>query len=287
MVTMSVTRLRSASRCAVPAAGGARPSWTAPCGLPTRPSRLRQSLEVQHPPDQEDFLLNATSATPSQPSQPVPVLAFTKQLLDQLATPLREPVGGTARAHPNPRVGGGASAIFHGDVRVDLTREHRFDEVLVKETLVGPERRRCEGQLAFRALEERQTARLLGRRPLEDVDPEAEEKAMAVLHERVDRVAGIRAGTRTAFRHEPAIGVGGRPVGGITALLAAEVHRAIARILVLAVLRPILRPQAALVLFGVEGDFERDETLVVGVRADQGTVGEALMRAHASRQRLT
>src|SRR2546422_997413 len=187
-------------------------------------------------------------------------------MITMLATRLRSASLGAVPA-------AGGAAIFHGDVRVDVTREHRFDEVLVKETLVGPERRRCEGQPAFRAIEERQTARLLGRRPLEDVDPEAEEKAVAVLHERVDRIAGIRAGARTAFRHEPAIGVGGRPVGGIAALLAAEVHRAIARILVLAVLRPILRPQAALVLFGVEGDFEGDETLVAGVRADQGAVG--------------
>src|SRR5687767_9113506 len=107
------------------AASRMRSAASRSCGLQAGRSGLRQALEIQHPTDQERILLHPAVATTPESSQAMPILAFPEQLFDELATPLRELIAGAAHAHPDPRMGGGAPARLHRDVRLDLAREHR------------------------------------------------------------------------------------------------------------------------------------------------------------------
>src|SRR5262249_12084793 len=142
-------------------------SAASPPGSPFQPSScqmqlwrpaLRQSLQIQDPADQVRLLLHMPPASTSEAAQPVPVLAFTEQFLDQLPTALRELVGCAARPHAHPRVRQGAATRLDGDVRFDASGEQRVDEVLVEEPLVGTEGRRSEAQAAACPIEQRETA---------------------------------------------------------------------------------------------------------------------------------
>src|SRR5499425_750701 len=109
---------------------------------------------------------------------------------------------------------------------------------------------------------------------------------MPILHHGIDRVAGIGARARAAFRHEAAVGVGPRAMRRVAPLLAAEIHRAVARILRVAVVGSILPPQSALILLWIERDLDRQEALVAGVRAHQRAVGADVATDQARGHRL-
>src|SRR5260370_36107161 len=68
------------------------------CRLRLWVEELRQSLEVQDPADQQRLLPDAPQPAPTQATQPVPYLALAEALLDQLPTPLRQPVTAPARS---------------------------------------------------------------------------------------------------------------------------------------------------------------------------------------------
>src|SRR6266849_10583802 len=70
---------------------------------PRRPA-LRQPLQIEDPADQVCLLLHAPPASTPESPQPVPVLGFAKQLLDQLPTTLRQMIARAARPHAHTRV---------------------------------------------------------------------------------------------------------------------------------------------------------------------------------------
>src|SRR5262249_54736014 len=269
-----------------PAAGDVRALSIGSDRLPARRLSFRQTFEVEDPADQQRLLLDAAVAPTTEASQAMPIFGFTEQFLNELAATLRESIARTAYAHPNARMRGRAPACLYGDVRFDVPREHRRDEVGMKEALVRSERRGPKSQAAFRTGEQRQAAPLFRSHPLEDVDAETEQKPVTVLHHRVDRVAGVGAGARAALRDESAVRVSRRAMGRVAPLLATEIPRAIARILPIALVRPILRPQPALVLLGIERDLNRHEALVARVRADECAVGTDMVAHQARGHRL-
>src|SRR6266542_3550852 len=119
---------------------------------PRRPA-LRQPLQIEDPADQVCLLLHAPPASTSESPQPVPVLGFDKQLLDQLPTTLRQMVARAAGPHAHARVRRGATARVDGEVGLDAAREDGVDEVLVKEALVGAEGCRAEPRPPTRPVE--------------------------------------------------------------------------------------------------------------------------------------
>src|SRR5213593_2480955 len=150
-----------------------------------RRQQRREPFEVEHPSDQERLLSNPQPPTSPEPSQPVPVLPFTEQLLDLLPAALRQPVRLAPATVPHPAMSLRAPARVGGDVRLDAVLEQRLDELLLEEPLVAPEALRPEAEPASHPTQEGQTTIPLGERALEDLDAETQEDAVAVLHHRV------------------------------------------------------------------------------------------------------
>src|SRR2546428_9224269 len=99
----------------------------------------REPFEVEHPSDQERLLSDPQPPTSPEPSQPVPVLPFTEQLLDLLPAALRQPIRLAPAAVPHPTMRLGAPPRVRGDVRLDVVPEQRLDELLLEEPLVAAE----------------------------------------------------------------------------------------------------------------------------------------------------
>src|SRR5262249_27613948 len=230
-------------------------------GWALRRGGLGEPLEIQPPADQQALLLHSAMAAPPESPQAVPVLAFSEHLFDELAASLRELIAEAPRPHAHSRMGCSTPARLDGDMWLDVACQHRRDEIFVEEPSVRAERRGRESQSASGPVEPRQTATLLRRHALEDFDPEPEQEPMPILHHGIDRVAGIGARARAAFRHEAAVGVGPRAMRRVAPLLAAEIHRAVARIWRVAVVGSILPPQSALILLWIEHDLDRQELL--------------------------
>src|SRR4029453_12043809 len=193
----------SPSTCCLRGLRSGRALVLASCRLRNRRPALRQAFQIEYPADQLRFLLHPPATSASESSEPVPVLCFAEQFLDELSTALRELVARAASPHANPCVGERTPAPFDGDVRFDAAAEDGLDEVLVKEPLVGAERRRAKAQPLSRPVEQRQTALLFRRHALEHLHAQPEQNAMSVLHERIHGVARIGARPRTALRHVP------------------------------------------------------------------------------------
>src|SRR6266566_2588819 len=105
------------------------------CRVRLRTQELRQPLEIQDPADQQRLLPDAWQSPPTEAAQPVPVLAFPEEFLDQLPAPLRQLVAAATLAHAHPRMGLGAAAGLGRDVRRDAAGKQGREEVLVKEPL--------------------------------------------------------------------------------------------------------------------------------------------------------
>jgi len=72
----------------------------------------------------------------------------------------------------------------------------------------------------------------------------------------------------------------------VAALLAAEIHGAIARVLRVVIVRSIRRPQSPLILLRIERDLDRQKALVAGVRAHERPVGADVATHQARGHRL-
>src|SRR5262245_31584213 len=105
------------------------------CRLQLWRPTLRQPLQIEDPADQVRLLLHAPPTATPETAQPVPVLAFAEQFLDQLPTALRELVAGAPHPHAHPGVRGGAATLLDGDVGLNASSEDRGDEILVEEAL--------------------------------------------------------------------------------------------------------------------------------------------------------
>src|SRR5262245_7987746 len=118
MTSMARFLMRSGSPSVCPAADSrpTRAGRPQSCWLRHRRPVLRQALEIEDPADQVRLLLYPPAATSTESSQPMPVLGFSKQFLDQLPTPLRELIAHPAHPHPHPRMRRGAAAPLAGDV---------------------------------------------------------------------------------------------------------------------------------------------------------------------------
>jgi len=96
---------------------------------------------------------------------------------------------------------------------------------------------------------------------------------VAVLHHRIDGVAGIGAGPRGPLRDEPTVGIGPGSMRGVAPLLPSEVNHPIATIRGAVLPRRVLGAQPPLVLCGIERHLDRHEALEAGVGPHQGAVG--------------
>src|SRR5215475_9385676 len=91
-----------ASRCCL--VGVVGPELVPSYRLHPRADQLRQAFEVQGPADQIGLLANAIEPSATEAPEPVPILAFAKELLDLLAAPLRELVAAAPPSHPDARM---------------------------------------------------------------------------------------------------------------------------------------------------------------------------------------
>src|SRR3989454_6737212 len=257
----------AARRCFVGAEGaGTTPSYW----LDQRGHQLRQTFEIKSPADQVRLLANAIEPSAAEATQPV--LTLPKELLDLLSASLRELVAEAPPSHPDARMRALAPAV-DGDVWGDPPGQQGFDERGGEEALVGPEGRGPEAQAALRSVQQAEAARGFRGRRAKDFRAEAEENSVAILHERIHRVAGVGAGAGRSLRDKPTIRIAYRAVRGIAPLFAAEVNGAVAGVRRSLGIRAILRPQPALVFLRGQRDFDRHETVVAGVGPDERAVG--------------
>src|SRR5437867_4017851 len=262
------------------AASAARRWFVGAEGAGTTPSywldqwghQLRQAFEIKRPADQVRLLANAVEPSAAEAPQPVPVLTLPKELLDLLSESLRELVAEAPPSHPDARMRALAPAV-DGDVGGDPPGQQSVDERGGEEPLVGPKGRGPEAQAALRSVQQAEAARGFRGRRAKDLRAEAEENSVAILHERIHRVAGVGAGAGRSLRDKPTIRIGHRAVRGIAPLFAAEVDGAVAGVRRSLGIRAILRPQPALVFLRGQRDFDRHETLVAGVGPDERAVG--------------
>jgi hypothetical protein len=154
-------------------------------------AQIGQAFEVEDPADQIRLLPNAEQPAPTEPAQPVPILALPEELFDLLPRPLGQLVPEAPPAHPDSCVGGLMPAGVHCDVRRDAAPEQRLDEANREEALVPAEGGRREAEAALGSLQQRQAPRGLGRHGPEDLGAEAEEDPVPILHE---GIRGPRSG---------------------------------------------------------------------------------------------
>src|SRR3989454_9891170 len=142
----------------------------------------REPFEVQHPSDQERLLSDPWPPTSPEPSQPVPVLPFTEQLLDLFPAALRQPIRLAPAAVPHPTMRLGAPACVGGDVRFDPVLEQRLDELLLEEPLVAAEALGPKAEPPPGPPQQGQTSVSLGEQALEDLHADTQKDTVAVLH---------------------------------------------------------------------------------------------------------
>src|SRR5688572_22242245 len=100
-----------------------------------------QALEIQNASDQMQLLPDSQPAAPPHPSEPVPVLAFAKQLFDLLAAPLRQSVRLPSHSHSDSPVEPAPADRQGCNMRCDAALEQLPKELLMEVTLVGSQAR--------------------------------------------------------------------------------------------------------------------------------------------------
>src|SRR5213593_1830201 len=110
-------------------APGSRRQWH-------RYQELRQPLQIEHPSDQQNFLLHLQKPAPPEAPKAVPVLGLAEQLLDLLPAPLRQTVWLPADPHPHPAMPQPPPRLGRRDVRLDPAAQQALDEPRMEKPLV-------------------------------------------------------------------------------------------------------------------------------------------------------
>src|SRR5262245_10847664 len=162
--------------------------------------RSRKSFEIKDPADQITLLPDTVEPSPAEAPQPMPVFAFPEELFDLLPRALRQLVAEPPHAHPHAGVRGLGATRLDRDMGRDLAPQQRRDEGLREEALVGAERGRGEAPAVVRLVEHRQAAAGFRCCRTIHIRLQAEQDAVAILHDRRHGVAGVGAGARLPLR---------------------------------------------------------------------------------------
>ena len=118
------------------------------------------------------------------------LLAFAEEFLDLLSTPLGPVIGQPTLPHAHPHMKAAAPSRVGSDMRLNLAPKHLSDELLMEESFVRPQALGSETQSPFGPVEQAQRPLFLRGTAAEDLHPNSQQDAIAILHQRVDGIPG-------------------------------------------------------------------------------------------------